>query len=168
MFREWASGPLFVSAAVVMKQAPDNLRNIVAPVVAAMGYELVGVEFHPQAGNNLLRVYIDQEQGVTLDDCEAISNQLSAVLDVEDPIQGRYTLEVSSPGLDRPLFEPEHFQRFAGHRARVQLALPRDGRRRFTGELRGVEDGDVVLVVDGQQVRLPLEEIEQARLVPEY
>ncbi|MCB1794222.1 MAG: ribosome maturation factor RimP, partial [Candidatus Competibacteraceae bacterium] len=97
-----------------MRQDFQMLRRIVAATVEAMGYELVGVEFHPRPGNALLRVYIDGENGITLDDCQQVSHQLSGVLDVEDPIAGPYTLEISSPGLDRPLFEAKHFARFAG------------------------------------------------------
>lgn len=160
-------GPLFVSTADMIQRAPEKLHAMVEPVVAAMGYELVGVEFHRQPGNNLMRVYIDQDRGVSLDDCEAVSNQLSAMLDVEDPIKGRYALEVSSPGLDRPLFVREHFERFAGQKVKIRLSIPREGRRNYTGMLQGVEDEAVIIVVDGQELRLPLAEIEQARLVPE-
>ncbi len=150
----------------MIQRAPEKLHAMVEPVVTAMGYELVGVEFHRQPGSNLLRVYIDQPRGVSLDDCEAVSNQLSAMLDVEDPIKGRYTLEVSSPGLDRPLFVREHFERFAGQKVKIRLSIPREGRRNYTGMLQGVEDEVVIIVADGQELRLPLVEIEQARLVP--
>jgi ribosome maturation factor RimP len=151
-----------------MKQAPRHLQDIIEPVVESIGYELVGIEYIRQPKNNLLRLYIDSEQGITLDDCERVSGQVSAVLDVEDPIKGHYTLEVSSPGLDRPLFKPEHFQRFAGHKARVRLGVSVDGRRKFSGVLQGMDDGNVVMLVDGNEVRLPVNDIEQARLVPEF
>jgi ribosome maturation factor RimP len=161
-------GPLFVFAADWMKRVPDQLTDLLEPAIAALGYELVGIEYHRQPKNNLLRVYIDQDRGITLDDCEQVSHQLSGVLDVEDPIKGHYTLEVSSPGLDRPLFKAEHFQRFAGNKVRVRLGAPHQGRRNWTGMLRGLDGDDVVIQVDGDEVRLPLDSIEQARLVPEF
>jgi len=148
-------------------QVPEKLRNIVQPTVEGLGYELVGVEFHGGSRNGLLRIYIDQESGISLDDCQAVSEQVSAVLDVEDPIPGHYTLEVSSPGLDRPLFEAEHFRRFAGQQVRIRLAVALEGRRKWSGLLKGVEGEAVVVEVDGRDVRLPLDGIEQARLVPE-
>ncbi len=132
-----------------------------------LGYELVGIEYFPTGHHYILRVYIDQEAGITLDDCETVSHQVSALLDVEDPIRGQYTLEVSSPGLDRPLFTPEHFSRFSGRRVKLRLASPLNGRRNFKGRLQGLDDGNVLLEVDGAQLSLPLEDIEKARLVPE-
>ena len=97
-----------------MRQDLGKLKRVLAAVVEAMGYELVGVEFHARSSGALLRVYIDGENGITLDDCQRVSHQLGGVLDVEDLIAERYTLEISSPGLDRPLFEPRHFIRHAG------------------------------------------------------
>ncbi len=157
---------MFALGAVM--QVSEKLRNIVGPAVEALGYELVGVEYHRQPGSDLLRIYIDRPEGITVDDCQRASEQVSAALDVEDPIQGHYTLEMSSPGLDRPLFEAEHFERFAGNRVRIRLGMPMEGRRKFTGTLRGIDGRTVVLEVDEQEVRLPLDNIEQARLVPEY
>lgn len=150
-----------------MRQAPDNVQKLVAPVVESLGYELVGVEFLPQGGHSLLRVYIDTEKGVTLDDCQRVSHQLSGVLDVEDTIKGQYHLEISSPGLDRPLFAAEHFQRFAGRQANVRLVSPVNGRRKFRCVLQGVKGGDVVLDVDGEVISVPLSAIDKANLVPE-
>jgi ribosome maturation factor RimP len=134
-----------------------------------MGYELVGVEyFQRSARSSLLRVYIDQERGVTLDDCAAVSHQLSGVLDVEDPVPGNFDLEVSSPGLDRPLFTLEHLARFRGHRARVKLATKLAGRRNFEGKLGEVR-GEVLVLDLGPEVReLPLDLIDTVRLVPEF
>lgn len=151
----------------MVHQAPAEWRNIIEPVVAGLGYELVGVEYHPAGRHSLLRIYIDATEGVTVDDCARVSHQVSGVLDVEDPIAGQYTLEVSSPGLDRPLFTPGDFDRFSGHSARIRLDAPLDGRRKFTGQLLGTEDGFVRIRVDGEEFRLPLINIEQARLVPE-
>ncbi|MCB1875202.1 MAG: ribosome maturation factor RimP [Chromatiales bacterium] len=146
----------------------DRLFTLLQPAVEGLGYELVGVQHITGGHRPVLRVYIDNEQGITVDDCEKVSRQVSAVLDVEDPIRGEYTLEVSSPGLDRPLMRPEHFQRFAGERVKLRLSRALDGRRKFTGLLGGL-DGDVVLLdIDGETFRLPLELVEMARLVPEF
>ena len=145
---------------------PDRLTRLVEPVVVGMGYELVGVEF--DAHQRTLRVYMDSETGVQVGDCSAVSHQLSGVLDVEDPIPGNYHLEVSSPGLDRPLFTPGHFDRFKGSLVRIQLLRPLDGRRRFKARLLGLE-GDQVKLLDGEtQFDVPFESIDRARLVPEF
>jgi len=146
----------------------ETLLKLLEAPVEALGYEVVELEFHPQGGGGLLRVFIDREGGVTVDDCEKVSRQVSAVLDVEDPIPGAYTLEVSSPGLDRPLRKEQDFARFAGERARLELLVPRDGRRRYTGTLRGLEAGEVLVEVDGELHRLPLKDIAKTRLVPDF
>lgn len=151
-----------------MRQDSHTLREILEPVVSAMGYELIGVEFHPHRGSALLRLYIDKEGGVNVDDCQQVSHQVSGVLDVEDPIPGHYRLEVSSPGLDRPLFAARDFIRFAWHPVRVQLTLPLNGRRKFTGRLVGVRADQVVLEHEGQELAIPLTAIEKARLIPEF
>ena len=150
-----------------MQKASQALLDMVRGVVEPMGYELVGVEHRAQGeSGDLLRIYIDKDAGVRLADCTAVSHQLSGVLDVEDPITGEYSLEVSSPGLDRPLFELEHFERFAGQEVKLKLSRAQDGRRNFRGLLAGV-DGDTVLVqVDGETYRLPYGQIDSARLVP--
>lgn len=150
-----------------MNQAPEKVQKIVAPVVESLGYELVGIEYI-QAKGGMLRVYIDSPQGIKIDDCQAVSEQLSATLDVEDPIRGNYTLEVSSPGLDRPLFTAEHFERFAGEQVKISVMAPVNGQRKFTGQLKGMRDNDVVLAVGGEEVCLPLDDIQQARLVPQF
>lgn len=142
----------------------ERLLKLLEPAVAALGYELVELEF----GSGLLRLYIDRADGVTVDDCERVSRHVSAVLDVEDPIPGAYSLEVSSPGLDRPLRKPADFERFAGQRAKLELILPLDGRRRFSGTLAGLESDEILVDVDGTRFRLPLAQIGKARLVPEY
>ncbi|HXH02985.1 MAG TPA: ribosome maturation factor RimP [Candidatus Competibacteraceae bacterium] len=151
-----------------MRHDPYNLRGLLGPTIEALGYELVGIEFHPNSVNALLRVYIDKDGGITLDDCQLVSHRVSGLLDVEDPIHGHYTLEVSSPGLDRPLFEPAHFERFAGQTVRVQLILPVQGKRKLKGVLRGMRGQMVVVDVEGQEYELPLEQIERARLVPQF
>ncbi len=145
---------------------PDRLTRLVEPVVVGMDYELVGVEF--DSHQRTLRVYIDCERGIQVDDCSKVSHQLSGLLDVEDPIPGNYNLEVSSPGLDRPLFTLANFERFKGALVRIQLIGPIDGRRRFKARLQGVE-GNRVLLQDGDsQFDIPFESIDRARIVPEF
>ena len=145
----------------------DQLIELLEAPIRALGYELVDLEVRT-GGQGLLRIYIDQEEGINLDDCESVSRQLSALLDVEDPIRGRYVLEVSSPGLDRPLRTPEHFQRYCDHVVRVRLNQSRDGQQNFKGRLLGVEDRDIVVEVDKQIFRLALSEIASAQLVAEH
>ncbi len=144
-----------------------ELESLIEPVTAGLGYELVGVEYIPQGRHSLVRVYIDRPDGISVDDCEKISRQVSALLDVEDPIRGQYVLEVSSPGLDRPLFSAQHFVRFAGHKSKIRLRSPLEGRRNFVGVLRGVDEGMVVMEMEEREYRLPLDMIEKANLVPE-
>lgn len=165
------SGPLahFLFVVIYMRQDPKTLGQRLTTVVEAMGYELVGVEFQPHRHHALLRIYIDHEQGIDLDACQRVSHQLSGVLDVEDLIEGPYTLEVSSPGLDRPLFEARHFSRFAGSAVRIHLRELLDGRRKLTGCLLGMRDNAVVLVDnEGREWQVPLERIEKARLAPDF
>jgi len=133
--------------------------------VSGLGYELVGVELIGAKGNRTLRVYIDTPAGIRLEDCEAVSHQVSGLLDVEDPIPGAYSLEVSSPGLDRPIFKAADYERFSGERIKLRLLELYEGRRRLTGVLVGL-DGDHVVVrdPDGTEWRIPLELIERARL----
>mgnify|MGYP000140316862 FL=1 len=150
-----------------MPRESAELRKLLEPVVSALGFELVGVEF-VSGRRGLLRLYIDSEDGVTIDDCQAVSHQVSGLLDVEDPIQGQYSLEVSSPGLDRPLFRAADFERFAGHEVSLRLVAPVEGRRKFRGVLLGLRDGRVVVQVEEQELVVALEEIDAARLVPDY
>ncbi len=152
-----------------VRQDPLQLGKMLEPGIRSMGYELVGIEYQGggKAGS-LLRVYIDSEQGISADDCQKVSYQVSGVLDVEDPIPGHYTLEVSSPGLDRLLFKADDFRRFAGHVVKLRMVHPINGQRRFKGRLAGIEDGRVVLEQEGEDISLPYEQIEQARLVPEF
>ena len=152
-----------------MRSAPEKLVRLLRAEIELLGYELVAVELTGQGkGGMLLRVYIDHDEGINLDDCVQVSHQLSGVLDVEDPIRENYRLEVSSPGLDRPLVEEAHFQRFTGHKARIKMRSKIANRHRFTGVLQGVEEHRVLLEDDGELYRLPLDEIETARLVPEF
>lgn len=142
------------------------LVRLLQPVIEAMGYELLGIEHGSHGHNDLVRVYIDSESGIALEDCERVSEQISGILDVEDPLQRQYTLEVSSPGLDRPLFSLEQFERHIGHEAQVRLRQLVDGRRRLRGQIEAVEDEMVVLTVDGETFRVNAGLIEHARLVP--
>ncbi len=145
----------------------ERLIALLEPAVAALGFEIADLDVH-LGRRGVLRVYIDRQAGgVTLADCEGVSQQLGAFLDVEDPLPGSYVLEVSSPGFDRRLRKLEHFERFAGERARVELREPLDGRRRLTGKLVGVEGEQIVLDVDGEVMRLSLSDITVARLAPQ-
>jgi ribosome maturation factor RimP len=143
----------------------ERLLELLEPAVAAMGFELADIDAH-FGRRGLLRLYIDRQGGVTLDDCQRVSEQVGALLDVEDPLPGSYVLEVSSPGFDRRLRKIAHFERFSGEPARVELKNARDGRRNFTGRLAGVEGSEVLLEVDGELTRLPFDEIAVARLAP--
>ncbi|MEJ2394180.1 MAG: ribosome maturation factor RimP [Candidatus Thiodiazotropha sp.] len=152
-----------------MRSAPEKLRLLVKQEVELLGYELVGIEFTSQGkGASLLRIYIDHADGITLDDCVEVSHQVSGVLDVEDPIKENYQLEVSSPGLDRPLFELAHFERFKGSKVRVKTRTKIENRHRFTGVLGGVEENQVLIEEDGTCYRIPFEEIDSAKVVPEF
>ena len=150
-----------------MGQAIDKERllEILEPPVAAMGFELADIDVH-LGRRGLLRLYIDRDGGVTLDDCQRVSEQIGAFLDVEDPLPGSYVLEVSSPGFDRRLRTLAHFERFVGENVKVELKDARDGRRRFVGKLAGVEGGDVLLEVDGELTRFVFGDIAVARLAP--
>ncbi len=152
-----------------MAVASDKLIEMILGAVEPLGYELVGVEYLSQGkGGSLLRIYIDHEHGIGVDDCAKVSHQVSGVLDVEDPIQENYSLEVSSPGLDRPIFFEKDYVRFAGHRVNVRLRTKLHDRRRYEGVLNGVRDGNVLVAVDGEETALPLDLIDKARLVPEF
>jgi len=152
-----------------LKQDPLHIGDMLEPGIRSLGYELVGVEFQTGSkSGSLLRIYIDSEQGISADDCQKVSYQVSGVLEVEDPIPGHYTLEVSSPGLDRLLFRPEDFERFAGQLIKLRVAYPVEGRRRFKGLLLGMQDRNVVIRQDDMEISLPFDQVEQARLVPEY
>ncbi len=147
----------------------EQLSELLTPSVEALGYELVGVEYHPNSVNALLRVYIDKADGVELDDCLAVSEQVSGVLDVEDPIPNHYTLEVSSPGLDRPLFALKDFVRFSGERAKIRLAKPIQRQRNFKGTIVAVDDEVITIETDdGKQIGLDFHNIETARLIPTF
>nr|WP_232846552.1 ribosome maturation factor RimP [Amphritea pacifica] len=144
------------------------LQELIEPSVVALGYQLWGIEMISQGRHSMLRIYIDAEQGIGVEDCASVSRQVSGILDVEDPISGEYTLEVSSPGMDRPLFTLEQYQAFVGHVVQLKLRMPFEGRRRFKGILSGIEDEDIVLVVDQEEYLLPIDHIEKANIVPQF
>jgi ribosome maturation factor RimP len=144
----------------------ERLFALIEPLLAQLGYELIELDYAPARGRGTLRIFIDRPEGIGLDDCERVSREVSALLDVEDPIPGAYSLEVSSPGADRVLRTRAHFDRFVGSRVHVELTAPREGRRRYTGTLAAVEDEGVVLEVDRQNVSVAFREIGRARLAP--
>jgi ribosome maturation factor RimP len=142
------------------------LVDLVAPVVEALGYGLWGVEYLSHAKQSVVRIYIDSPDGITVDDCAKVSRQVSSVFDVEDPIMGEYTLEVSSPGMDRPLFKLEQYRQYIGEKVKIKLRIPFDGRRNFAGQMTGVEDEDIVVAVDDNEYLLPFDLIDKASIIP--
>jgi len=159
--------PFFVPTETTLSHLSE-LTRLLQPLVEDLGYEFVGLEHSANPKNAFVRLFIDADDGVDIDDCERVSREVAALLDVEDPIAGNYNLEVSSPGLDRPLFTPEHFERFAGEEAAVTLFAPEDGRRRFKGRILGFAEGRVRMEQDGTEVSFAFENIAKARLVPDY
>jgi len=159
-----------------MSEKHSEIAELLRPTVESLGLDLLGIEYLPAPGGATVRLYIDvpaeegdDERVVTIEDCEAVSREVSAQLDVADPISGNYTLEVSSPGLDRPLFTAAQFARFLGEQAKVGLKLPQDGRRRLQGAILRVEDGTVVFGLDGgAEFAVAADNIDKARLVPDW
>lgn len=150
-----------------MSKSRAQLIALLEPAVEALGYELADLEMNFGGRRGTLRLFIDGPSGIRVEDCEAVSRQVSGVLDVEDPIQGDYDLEVSSPGLDRKLTKPAHFDRFAGQAVTGRLRRVIDGRRRFRGTLLGREADVIALQVDGVELRVPMDDLEVVRLVPQ-
>jgi ribosome maturation factor RimP len=138
-----------------------------APVVAA-GYELVGLEFVRAGAHSTLRIFIDHENGINVDDCAEVSHQVSAVLDVEDPISVAYSLEVSSPGLERPLFKAEHYQQFIGHEVSIVLKMAVANRRKWKGIIHSVDGETVVITAEGQEEPIALSNVSKANLIPKF
>jgi ribosome maturation factor RimP len=165
-----------------MTDKATEITALLAPTVRSLGLELLGAEYLPSPGGAVLRLYIDkpgidipagqapdgEPRMVGIEDCEAVSREVSAQLDVADPISGNYTLEVSSPGVDRPLFTPAQFERFVGEDAKVALKLPQDGRRRLQGRIVAVAGGNIGFEVDGQPFTVAFDNIDKARLVPDW
>lgn len=146
----------------------EQLQDILTPVVEALGYQCWGIEYISQGRHSVLRVYIDHENGILVENCATVSRQLSAVLDVEDPISSEYTLEVSSPGLERRLFTLEQFAAFVGDQVKIKLRSPVEGRRSFQGLIRSVEDQDVVVQMGEFEYLLPIDLIEKANILPNF
>ncbi len=142
----------------------QRVHELVETTVQALGVELWGVEYVSQGKNSVLRVYIDSPAGIGIEDCEKVSRQVSALLDVEDPISGEYLLEVSSPGLDRPLFTAGHYELYIGSEIAVRMRGPVNGRRKFKGVIKAVSTAEVTLDCEGELVELPLAQVEKARL----
>lgn len=148
-----------------MQRASLQVVSVVEPVVTGLGYELLGAEFGQAENGQTLRVYIDKAEGIVMEDCAAVSRQLNAVLDVEDTIKSAYLLEVSSPGVDRPLFTAAHFKEQIGENIKVRMADGVSGRRNFKGELVAVDDNVATVEVDGIDYELPISDVEQAHLI---
>ena len=170
------------------------LEDLIRPIVEGMGYEFWGMEHLAQGKHSLLRIYIEsqlgsekvtsadvelseqgvvedtsvEESGIALNDCEKVSRQVGAVLDVEDPISGDYTLEVSSPGMDRILYNLSQYERFKGHHVVIKLRMAYEGRRKYTGVISGIEGRDVVIQVDQEEFLFPIESIEKANIIPQF
>src|SRR6202022_4279927 len=142
----------------------ERLIALIEPVLVRLGYELVELEYAAGRSQAVVRIFIDKPAGITVEDCERVSREVAALLDVDDPIPTAYTLEVSSPGFDRLLRTPAHFERFVGSRVFVELKVPRAGRRRYTGTLQAVNATGIELEVDKQKVEVPFGEIGKARL----
>ena len=157
-----------------MSEKASQIANLLAPTVQALGLELLGVEYLPAPGSATLRLYIDvveaerESRTIDIDDCEAVSREVSAQLDVEDPISGNYTLEVSSPGIERPLFSAAQFARFVGEEVKVVLKVPQDGRRRLTARIVSVDAGRILFDADGIDIDVAHDNIDKARLVPDW
>jgi ribosome maturation factor RimP len=145
-----------------------KLNELLQPLVEDLGYEFIGLEYNSNPKHSVLRIYIDHENGVGVEDCETVSRETAALLDVKDPIRSQYNLEVSSPGLDRPLFTAAHYRQFEGCIAQVNLFAPQDGRRKFSGPILGADETSVRIEQDGSEVTLDLSNVVKARLVPDY
>lgn len=146
----------------------SQLENLLAPVVASLECELWGLDYQAHGKKSLLRLYIDKPDGVSMEDCERVSRQVSSVMDVEDPIAGEYTLEVSSPGMDRPFFRLDQYVGYIGQKFSIRLRVAFEGRRKFTGLLKGVEGDEIVLEVGDEEYLLPYELIDRANLIPTF
>ena len=153
-----------------MAKIVDKVFSIINPIVIDMGYELLGIEYVASGKHSVLRLYIDCEKGIRVNDCETVSRQVSSIMDVEDPISGQYNLEVSSPGIERPLFVISHYQRFLGHDVHLRTYRPIDGRRNFTGSIGSVQEtvNTIELVTELGPINLDIDLIEKANLVAHY
>jgi len=150
---------------VIVMNDSEDLEQIIEPIVKGFGCELWGYDYRAFNNSALLRVYIDKENGVTLDDCASVNHQLSGVLDVEDPIKVAYTLEVSSPGIERPLLKLEHYQMFVGERIKLRLKWPVEEQRNYVGILRSTDESRIELMLGDREVQVPVEAISRGRLL---
>ena len=147
-----------------MSRRTTELGQMLEPAINALGYQLWGIEYLPQGHHSLLRVYLDKEGGIDIEDCTIASRQISSILDVEDPISGEYTLEVSSPRLDRTLFTLDQYRQYLGCHVRLRLTENFEGRRKFTGQLKAIENDEVVLIIGDEEYTIPFELIEKGNL----
>mgnify|MGYP005841523817 CR=1 FL=1 len=146
----------------------EKIAQLVHPTVESLGFELWGCEYVPAGKHATLRLFIESETGVTVDDCGRVSRQISALMDVEDPIASAYLLEVSSPGMDRLLFTPDQFKTYEGQVVQVRTSSPVMGRKRFKGVMSQVHDKSIVVEVDGEAYELAFDLIDKANLVPQF
>jgi len=151
-----------------LRREQTHLWELFEPVVNGMGYDLIEIEHFPNPKHGVLRLYIDKEGGVNVDDCSSVSHQISALIDVEDPVRGQFNLEISSPGADRPLRRLKDFQRFTGSLVKLKTVMPLEGQRNFKGRLLEASEDTVVIETDDEEISLPMSAVEKARIVPEY
>ena len=156
---------MIINGKSFVKRSETTITELIEPTVVALGLQLWGIKHNQRGKHSLLRVYIESEEGVTIDDCENVSRQINTLLDVEEPIMGEYALEVSSPGLDRPLFSSEQFEQFMGSDVKVRLRRPVDGKRNLNGSIENVSGDEIVLRVDDEDLRLQYTDIEKANVV---
>lgn len=145
----------------------NDIQTLLEPVVTSLGYELWGCEYLAQGRHSLLRIYIDKEDGIGIGDCELVSKQVAAVLDVEDPISGQYSLEISSPGIPRPLFFKQHYEQYVGSDVQIKLYKPINGSRKLSGKIASVNEDTVVLTLNDAPIEVPLSHIVKANLTGE-
>lgn len=148
-----------------MRVDSQTLESLFDPIVTGLGYQLWGIEYRSSQKHALIKIFIDHENGVTLDHCSEVSHQVSAVLDVEDPIAVPYTLEVSSPGVERPLLKLAHYQRYLGSEIKVRLTWALEGRKNFKGELIRVESDNITMLVDNLEVSFSVDAVKRANLI---
>ena len=151
-----------------MSKTEAMVQELAQPIVDELGLELVDVEFKKEGGNWYLRVFIDKAEGISHEDCQAVSQQLSNAIDEQDPIEQAYFLEVSSPGLERPLKKPEDFDKFRGAMVYITTYTPIDSCKTFQGKLEGLEEGNVILMVEEKRLLIPYEKVASARLAVEF
>lgn len=173
---KWALGPIFrlfktkknVGSRSTGLDKEAKIFELLEPTVTALDCQLWGIEYSAQAKHATLRIFIDKKGGVDIEDCERVSRQVSGILDVEDPVGTAYTLEVSSPGMDRRLFRLEQFKEYVGSLVKIRLRSNYEGRRNFKGRLAGVENDEIVIQQDNEEYLFPFELLDKAQIVPEF